>query len=235
MLRHPILKIQAISPERYEVSGVDLAQFSKRRFWVFDLEATGLDTNRERITQVAGARVERGQIIEESAFSQLVYPGDDIEIPQEVQELTGITPERVRGAPPFPEVWCRCLEAAKGCDFWIGQSVFEFDVPLLYAELARHGLESRLPPMLDTVVVATALLGEPAGRWSTSALIQRFEVNTDGLRRHDALDDVKIAGRILLPMLELIRNDHGDRLRIPTSRPLSVKRHAPIGESAPEG
>ena len=106
--------------------------------------------------------------------------------------------------------------------------MFEFDVPLLEAELTRHALPKTLPAILDSVVLATALLGEPEGRWSTSALVQRFQVNTEGLRRHDALDDVKILARILLPMMEIIREDHGDRVSLPRDQPLSIKRHPPV-------
>lgn len=228
MRRHPILRIREVSDERYEVSDLALERLSTLRFWVFDLEATGLDTTRERVTQIAGVPVEGGRILESEAFSRLVFPGEGVEIPDEVQELTGITPERVRNADPFPDVWRAHLGAARGCDLWIGQSIFEFDVPLLRAELERHGMRPDLPPMLDTVVIATALLGEPERRWSTSALIQQFSVDTDGLRRHDALDDVKIVARILLPMLERFRTEHGDRLEIPRDRPLRIRRHPPL-------
>ncbi len=233
-MKHPILEIRPVSDARYEIFGLDLQRFSSLRFWVFDLEATGLDTSRERVTQIAGVGVEGERILEEEAFSQLVDPGEGITIPEEVQDLTGITPERVRGAPPFSEAWQACLEAARGFDLWIGQSIFEFDVPLLEMELTRHGLEPTLPPMLDTVALATALLGEPERRWSTTALIDRFSVNTDGLRRHDALDDVKIAARILLPMIELVRKEHHDRFVIPPDRPVSINRHPPI-RTKPEG
>jgi DNA polymerase III epsilon subunit-like protein len=76
--------------------------------------------------------------------------------------------------------------------------------------------------------MATALLGEPENRWSTSALIQKFKVDTQGLRRHDALDDVKILARILIPMLERFRRCHDDRLRIAAEKPLRIRRHPPI-------
>lgn len=233
MLSHPVLRLRPISDERYEVSDLHIESLSSLRLWVFDLEATGLDTAQDRVTQMAGAAVEGGRILEEDAFSQLVCPGG-IEIPKIVQELTGITPERVENAPPFPDAWPAFLRAARGCHLWVGQSVFEFDLPLLEAELARHGLDPVLPPMLDTVVIATALLGEPERRWSTSALVQRFGVNTDGLRRHDALDDVKIVARILLPMIEVIRRERQDRLVIPADQPLRVKRHPPIGSGEEE-
>lgn len=228
MLSHPVLRMRPVSDERYEVSDLRIERFSRLRFWVFDLEATGLDTARERVTQMAGVPVEGKRILEGEAFSTLVHPGGGVEIPPVVQELTGITLERLKDSPAFPEAWRAFLHAARGCDLWIGQSVFEFDVPLLEAELARHGLPSLLPPMLDTVVIATALLGEPERRWSTTALVQRFGVVTEGLRRHDALDDVKIVARMFLPMVELIRTERGDRLVIPPDRPLGVRRHPPL-------
>ena len=221
-----VLRMEEVSDERYAVSDLHLENVWQTRLWLFDLEATGLDTRVERVTQIAGIPLQNGELIEDEAFSQLVAPG--IPIPDEIQELTGITPERVEGAPGFAEAWALGLSAARGCDLWIGQSVFEFDVPLLDAELARHGMRPELPPILDSVVIATMLLGPPDGRWSTSSLIQRFEVDTTGLRRHDALDDVKILGRTLLPMLKLIREEHDDRLELGSDARLLVARHPPI-------
>ncbi len=223
-----MLRIQPVSDDRYEVSDLEIRALSSLRIWVYDLEATGLDTTRERVTQIAGLPIEGGKILEDEAFVQLVHPGEGAEISKEVEELTGITLEKLKDAPPFPDAWRDCQKAARGSVFWIGQSVFEFDVPLLEAELARHGLPTTLPATLDSVVLATALLGEPEGRWSTSALIQRFKVNIEGLRRHDALDDVKILARILLPMMQIIREDHDDRVFLPPDRPLSIKRHPPV-------
>lgn len=228
MLKHPVCTLRDVSDERYEVVELDLRGFSRLRLWLFDLEATGLDTTRERVTQIAGMPLVGGRILEDAGFASLVDPGPGVEISQEVQDLTGLTPERLAGAPGFPAAWAACLEAARGCELWIGQSVFEFDVPLLEAELARHGVAGGLPPILDSVVLATALLGEPENRWSTSALLQRFRVRTGGLRRHDAVDDVKILGRILLPMIEQLERDHADHLFVSAHAPLGIKRHPPI-------
>jgi DNA polymerase-3 subunit epsilon len=229
-VRHPILKIAERSPELYEVSDLLFERVSQRTLWLFDLEATGLDTDRERVTQIAGIAMRGGELIESSAFEQYVALPEGVEIPKVVQELTGITAQTLEGAPPFRDAWRRHLEAAAGADLWIGQSVFEFDVPLLFAEFARHGLPAELPPVLDSVVIATHLLGEPpAGeRWSTSRLLARFAVDTTGLRRHDALHDVKILGRILAPMMRQLREERGDRLDIPAGQPLPIRRHPPV-------
>jgi DNA polymerase III epsilon subunit-like protein len=228
VLKLPQAAIRPLSDQLYEVADVHIEPLSELRLWVFDLEASGLDTTRERITQVAGIPIEGGHILEEQAFTGYVNPGPGVEISQEVQELTGITPDMLEDAPTLPKVWHACVEAANQADLWIGQSVFEFDVPLLETEFARHRMSLALPPILDSVVMATALLGEPEHRWSTSALIQKFQVDTEGLRRHDALDDVKILARILIPMLKRFRRCRDDRLHIPAERPLRVKRHPPI-------
>ena len=231
VMQHPIARIQPSSEEIYEVAGLDISGFSRQRLWLFDLEATGLDVDRERITQIAGVPLEGGQILEKEAFVSFVDPGRDVEIPAVVQELTGITRAQLEGAPRFPAAWQACVEAARACTLWIGQSVFEFDVPLLEAELTRHAKPPTLPPILDSVVLATFLLGPPAQRWSTRALIDRFGVDISGLRRHDALDDVKILARILVPMLDLLRREHGDRMLIPADRPLAIRRHPPVKAS----
>jgi DNA polymerase III subunit epsilon len=227
-LKHPMLRIAPVSDELYAVSELLVPVLSSQRIWLFDLEATGLDTSRERVTQIAGCMFEGGQIREETAFVSFVWPGEGVEIPKVVQELTGITLDKLQGAPAFPEAWRSHLAAARGADFWLGQSVFEFDVPLLEAEFARHRMASDLPATLDSVVLATWLLGPPEERWSTSKLLQRFEVDTVGLRRHDALDDVKILGRLLQPMLRLAAKERGDRIEIPAGAPLHIKRHPPI-------
>ena len=227
-MKHPILKIEERSPEIYAVSELLLEEFSRLRLWLFDLEATGLDTASERVTQIAGILLADGRIHEDSAFTQFVELEPGIEIPREVRELTGIVPETLAGAPPFAEAWARHLEAASSADLWIGQSVFEFDVPLLLAEFERRGMPAELPGILDSVVLATHLLGAPerGERWSTSRLVKHFGADVSGLRRHDALDDVKILGRILEPMVERIRDVHFDRLDI--RDPLPVRRHPPV-------
>jgi DNA polymerase III epsilon subunit-like protein len=234
-MRHPIADIRPTGEETYEVSGLAIDGLSRRRLWLFDLEATGLDVARERVTQIAGVALEGRRIVEDEAFVSFVDPGEGVEIPAEVQALTGITREKLAGAPVFPDAWRACAEAARGASLWIGQSVYEFDVPLLEAELARHGCPPALPPILDSVVLATFLLGVPAHRWSTRALIERFGVDIDGLRRHDALDDVKILGRILLPMIEMVRREHGDVVAIPADRPLAIRRHPPITTASGSG
>ena len=65
-----------------------------------DLETTGTTPTGDRITEIGIVRVEDGELAEE--WSTLVNP--ECSIPEEIQVLTGITNDMVRGAPTFSEV-----------------------------------------------------------------------------------------------------------------------------------
>ena len=67
-MKHPQDTIRPVSDELYEIVDLDIRDLSTLRFWVFDLEATGLDTTRERVTQIAGIPIEQGRILEAEAF-----------------------------------------------------------------------------------------------------------------------------------------------------------------------
>ena len=92
-LKQPLLKLEPVADDTYAVSDLHLPNFSQMRLWLFDLEGTGLDTSVERVTQIAGVPLQGGEILEDESFSEYVNPG--IDIPQMIQELTGITPEKV--------------------------------------------------------------------------------------------------------------------------------------------
>src|SRR6266850_4853255 len=59
-VRHPMLRIAPVSDEVYAVSDLLISALSGQRIWLFDLEATGLDTAKERVTQIAGCMFENG-------------------------------------------------------------------------------------------------------------------------------------------------------------------------------
>lgn len=103
---------------------------------VFDLEATGLDLVHDRIIQISFVKVLPSG--DEKRVSIYVNPGKPI--PALVQQLTGITDERVKGEKTFKEIAKDLAAEFAGCDF-AGFNSNRFDVPMLAEEFSRAGVD----------------------------------------------------------------------------------------------
>lgn len=141
------MHIVDINEHTYQWSSVVLRDIQSRSFWVFDLEATGLDFHNERVIQFGAVAVERGVLDPSATFTCVVDP--DATIPEQIEQMTGVTNERVRHAPKFPEAFSHFLSRA-GERIWITQAGYEFDCPLLVGECERHGLTFPNVCILDT-------------------------------------------------------------------------------------
>ncbi len=103
---------------------------------VFDLESTGLDLVNDRIIQISYIKVApNGEEVRKNIF---VNPGKPI--PQEVEELTGITNEMVKDAPSFKQIAAELAKTFSGCDF-AGYNSNHFDIPLLAEEFLRADID----------------------------------------------------------------------------------------------
>ncbi|MGG6545649.1 UNVERIFIED_CONTAM: 3'-5' exonuclease [Prevotella sp. 15_C9] len=103
---------------------------------VFDLETTGLDLVKDRIIQISYIKVHTdGKEERENIF---INP--EKEIPTEVEQLTGISNERVADAPTFKEKAAELASKFMGCDF-AGFNSNRFDVPMLAEEFLRAGVD----------------------------------------------------------------------------------------------
>jgi len=116
---------------------------------IFDLETTGLEVDRDRITEF-GAKILSPHGIN-ATYQQLVNPKK--KIPSEVRKLTGITNKMVAKAPTFDKVWKKVNHWIQNNDatkalrkgkenldvsvVWIGYYISGFDIPLLQNEIER--------------------------------------------------------------------------------------------------
>lgn len=106
---------------------------------VFDLEATGLDLVNDRIIQISYVKVRpNDKDGEEERKSIFVNPGRPI--PAFVQQLTGITDERVKDAPTFKQLAKQLADSFTGCDF-AGFNSDRFNIPMLAEEFLRAGVD----------------------------------------------------------------------------------------------
>ena len=119
---------------------------------VVDCETTGLNPTTQRVTEIAALRCRGSLVIDR--FHTLVDPQRPI--PRMIQELTGITPAMLEGAPLAPEALRAFIEFTGG-SLIVGHNV-RFDLNFLGAEALRH-LETRLlNPSLCTIRLAARLL-----------------------------------------------------------------------------
>lgn len=184
----------------------------------FDLEATGTDPQSARIIQIGLQRFvprDEGARLDETV-DVLVDP--QREIPAAVADLTGLSPEAVRQAPPFDAHLDRISPLLADADL-AGYNALAYDVPLLRAEFERHG--RALPGPEDRVVLDPYRLEQVLRPRTLSALYERY--TGDSLEdAHDALRDVEAAGMVLQRQLaeheidgtpaDLARHIRGDYL-----------------------
>ena len=70
------------------------------KFTVVDIETTGLDPKKDKITEIAAMRVENGNITD--TFHTLVNPGRVLE--ERIVSLTGLCDEDLKKAPHIGDV-----------------------------------------------------------------------------------------------------------------------------------
>lgn len=102
-----------------------------------DIETTGLNITQDHIIQVglySPFEVEREWLIQ-----------PPVPIPPEIEELTGITNDRVKDCPQFGQVADEIHESLAGKSMMPADLLvfngYSFDVPFLYEEFARAGIE----------------------------------------------------------------------------------------------
>lgn len=157
------------------------------RLAIVDLETTGADPNRDRITEIAILITENGELLEQ--WSTLVDPG--IPIPPRIQELIGITDAMVAGAPRFAEIAGQVR--AKLADAVFVAHNARFDYNFLRAAFEQLGSPWDAPVMCS--VKFSRALDPEFARHGLDALIARHGYTIAS--RHRALDDASIVWQFL--------------------------------------
>lgn len=111
-------------------SGVCFAEILES-YIVLDIETTGFDFQRDRITEIAAFAYEYGRKVAE--YHSLVNPC--IQIPPEVVSLTGISQADVQNAPSLKEIAGGFLDFI-GDKPIVGHNIVSFDVPFLSCRLS---------------------------------------------------------------------------------------------------
>jgi len=202
---HGTTTIPGTPPEAHEG-----ARWHERPVVAFDTETTGIDVTHDRIVTAA---LVRGQLPDDGvpggATTWLVDPG--VEIPAAATAVHGITTAQARagGRPPLEalvEIAGALTSAARA-----GENVVVFnasyDLALLDAELARHGLatlaqrlDGTAMTVVDPLVLDRALDRYRRGKRTLAHLCEVYDVTvTEELHSADA--DARVTLEVLAQMV----------------------------------
>ncbi len=113
----------------------------ERPLLFFDLETTGLDTEKDRVIEIACIKMYPDK--RQERFESFVNP--ERPIPAEITQLTGISDPLVAQAPTFRALTQELMPLLRDADL-AGYNIYNFDIPMLEAEFRRAGIVMPGPP-----------------------------------------------------------------------------------------
>ncbi len=166
-------------------------------FTVFDVETTGLEPRKgHRIIEIAGLRVENGEIDETKTFVSLVNP--ERAIPWEAKQVNKLSDEMVISAPTIDQVLPKFLEFAAGSHLVAHNAAFDMSFLECEKEFCWGYLD--LPECFCTMRLSQRAFPGEFGH-SLDAVSRRLQLQVTG-NRHRALPDVILTAHALVRMIE---------------------------------
>jgi DNA polymerase III epsilon subunit family exonuclease len=158
----------------------------------FDIETTGLDAAKDRITEIGAVRLVNGQVAER--FNTFVNPG--IPIPENIVKLTGITDDMVADAPSIETALADFFE-------FIGKLPViahnaGFDTGFIRFNAGQYGRRFD-NTVVDTLQMSRVML-KGLGRYKLNIVAEHLGVKLEN--HHRASDDAEAAGMIFMKCLE---------------------------------
>ena len=117
---------------------------------VFDIETTGLNTDKDRIIELGAVRVLDGKVI--GVFEKLINPG--IVISDRITSINGISNEMVKDADYPGVVLSEFNRFINGVEFLVGHNAYYFDYPFLQSEFKRNFVKHNKLYVKDTMFLA---------------------------------------------------------------------------------
>lgn len=166
-------------------------------FVVFDIETTGLDKNKNNITEIGAVKVVNGEITDK--WSTFVNPCQPI--PEKIVDLTGINDKMVADAPKIGEILPDFFEFCRDCVLVAHNAAFDTGF------IKKAAQENNLPYdfcVLDTLMLARCMYPE-LSNFRLDTLTKHLGVILDN--HHRAVDDAKATADIFVKMIASLRDE----------------------------
>lgn len=159
----------------------------------FDLEATGLNLQEDRIVEIGICKL----FPDGSRESKTRRINPEMPIPPSCTAIHGISDEDVKEQPTFKEIAAGLLKFIEGCDI-AGYNSNHYDLPLLYNEFQRAGIIWDYHAFLKIDVGNLFKIKESR---TLSAAVQ-FYCNRDMENAHSAEADINATVDVFLAQLD---------------------------------
>lgn len=171
-------------PIAYNEAHVDLAEAT---YVVFDVETTGLSAIYNRIIELSGVKMHKGNIID--TFEAFINPGESLS--ETIVRLTGITDEMLKDAKSEKEVIADFMAFSEGCILVAHNA--SFDMGFLNTALARYDWPKASNPVIDTLEMSRMLHPDMKNH-KLNTLAKKYDVSLE--HHHRAIDDSEATGHL---------------------------------------
>lgn len=173
---------------------------------VIDFETTGLGPRQGgRATEIAAVLVQDGRLV--GRFQSLMNSG--AWVPPFISQLTGITNEMLRAAPPARAVMHEVSRFTKGCPLVAHNAAF--DRGFWQAELTRAECEADDAHAFACTMLLSRRLYPHAENHRLGTLARLHALPSAG-RAHRALADAEVTAHLLMRMQQDVETRFADRL-----------------------
>lgn len=161
---------------------------------IFDLETTGLSSQKDKITEIGAVKIVNGEIVDN--YNSFVNP--EVPIPFNIEKLTGINDSMVINAPTIEEVLPEFLEFCK--DSVLVAHNAAFDIGFIEKNANDLNINSDFT-VVDTLALARILLPK-LSRYRLNVVAKELGVSLEN--HHRALDDAMATAEIFIKFISMI-------------------------------